>query len=278
MATSLNVQPLSAAMGGEITGIDLRDQLDDPTFSAIEMALDEYLVIVFRDQNLDPSTLAKFGQRFGKLRPHALENYRHPEHEDVSYIRNIDDDGKFDPFGKIRASTWHADATYEADLPRAAILHAKEIPTTGGGTYFANMCTAFEALPAEKRGRLSELVALHGYATGPAGSHYQGKNDYANAYPEQRRPGVLPHPRTGRPILFINPMHVHGFEGIHESDALAIVEDMANHSEQDRFVYHHQWHVGDVLVWDEQATMHRGAGDTPDGERRVLLRTIVYPN
>ena len=278
MAMPLTIRPLSDAMGGEIAGIDPRDPMDDATFAAIEAALDDHLVIVFRDQDLDPSALAAFGQRFGTLRPHALESYRHPQHEDVSYIRNVDDDGNFDPFGKIRASTWHADATYEADLPRAAILHAKEIPATGGGTIFANMCAAFEALPAAKQERLSDLVALHGYATGPAGSYYQGKNDYADNYPEQRRPGMLPHPRTGRPILFVNPMHVHGFEGLEEPEALALVEDMATHAEQDRFTYHHHWRVGDVLVWDEQATMHRGAGDTPNGQRRVLLRTIVYPN
>ncbi len=278
MAMPLTIRPLSDAMGGEIAGIDLRNPLDDTTFAAIETALDDHLVIVFRNQDLDPPALAAFGQRFGKLRPHALESYRHKEHEDVSYIRNVDDEGNFDPFGKIRASTWHADATYEADLPRAAILHAKEIPASGGGTIFANMCAAYDGLPGEKQDKLADLVALHGYTTGPAGSYYQGKNDYADVYPEQRRPSVLPHPRTGRPILFVNPMHVHGFEGLEEKDALAIVEDMASHAEQCRFVYHHHWQVGDVLVWDEQATMHRGAGDTPEGQRRVLLRTIVYPH
>ena len=73
-------------------------------------------------------------------------------------------------------------------------------------------------------------------------------------------------------------MHVHGFEGQETAAALVIVEAMAAHATQDRFVYHHDWQVGDVLVWDEQATMHRGAGESPEGERRVLLRTIVYPN
>ena len=88
MATTLTVTPLSDAMGGEIAGIDLRDPLDDATFGAIEDALDKHMAIVFRDQDLNPAALATFGQRFGTLRPHALENYRHPEHRDVSYIRN----------------------------------------------------------------------------------------------------------------------------------------------------------------------------------------------
>ena len=278
MAVHPTIRPLADALGGEISYIDLSRPLDDATFARIEDALDRHLVLVFRDQQLDAPALAAFGRRFGTPRPHALQAYRHPDHDDISYIRNVDDDGNFDPFGKIRATTWHADATYEAELPRLAILHALEIPSSGGGTYFANMCAAYDALPTAKQQRLASLVALHGYATGPAGGYYKGKLDHSQDFPEQRRPGVMPHPRTGRPILYVNPMHVHGFEGLEQMEALELVEEMAAHSVQDRFVYHHEWRVGDVLIWDEYATLHRGAGNAPDGERRVLIRTIVYPN
>ena len=278
MGSPLTVTRLSDALGAAISGVDLRESLDNITFEAIEAALDEHLVILFRDQDLDAPALAAFGQRFGAPRPHALQTYRHPDHDDISYIRNVDDTGNFDPFGHVRATTWHADATYEAELPRLAILHAREMPSSGGGTYFANMCAAYDALPPETQQQLTQRIGLHGYATGPAGSAYKGKLDPSQEYPEQRRPGMRHHPRTGRPILFVNPMHVHGFEGLGQDEALNIVEAMAAHATEDRFVYHHHWQVGDVLVWDEQATMHRGAGDSPEGERRVLLRTIVYPN
>jgi taurine dioxygenase len=83
---------------------------------------------------------------------------------------------------------------------------------------------------------------------------------------------------TGRPILFVNPLHTHGFQGIPKDQAWKLIEELADHSTQDRFVYYHSWRVGDVLMWDEQATMHRGAGDYRPDERRVMLRTIVYPN
>ena len=272
------VRKLGEALGGEIAGLDLSRPIDGETFAGIESALDEHLVLVFRDQQLDAPALAAFGQRFGLPRPHALKAYRHPDHDDVSYIRNVDDEGNIDPFGNIRATTWHADATYESELPRLAILHAREIPSSGGGTFFANMCAAYDALPESQQGRLASLVGLHGYATGPAGGYYKGKLDHSQEFPEQRRPGMTRHPRTGRAILNVNPMHVHGFECLNQTEALEIVEEMASHSVQDRFVYHHEWRVGDVLVWDEQATMHRGAGDAPEEERRVLLRTIVYPN
>ena len=83
---------------------------------------------------------------------------------------------------------------------------------------------------------------------------------------------------TGRPILFVNPLHTHGFEGMTKDEAWRLIEELAEHSTQDHFVYYHSWRVGDVLMWDEQATMHRGAGDYRPNERRIMLRTIVYPN
>ena len=129
------VRKLGEALGGEIAGLDLSRPIDGETFAGIESALDEHLVLVFRDQQLDAPALAAFGQRFGLPRPHALKAYRHPDHDDVSYIRNVDDEGNIDPFGNIRATTWHADATYESELPRLAILHAREIPSSGGGTF-----------------------------------------------------------------------------------------------------------------------------------------------
>ena len=93
-----------------------------------------------------------------------------------------------------------------------------------------------------------------------------------------RRHDVTHHPVTGRPILFVNPMHTHGFVGMDRKEAWPLIEELAAHATQDRFVYYHSWQVGDLLIWDERATMHRGAGDYAPQERRVMLRTIVYPN
>jgi taurine dioxygenase len=97
-------------------------------------------------------------------------------------------------------------------------------------------------------------------------------------YEEQPRPAVVNHPVTGRPILFVNPMHTHGFEGMDRGEAWQLIEELAAHATQERFTYYHSWQVGDLLIWDEQATMHRGAGDYHPEERRIMLRTIVYPN
>jgi alpha-ketoglutarate-dependent taurine dioxygenase len=163
-----------------------------------------------------------------------------------------------------------------------AILHALEIPSAKGGTMFADMRAAYDALPEATKDRLAGLTGLHGHTDGPAGGRLYRENEAAKRaaeeYPERRRPAVVTHPVSGRSILFVNPMHTHGFLGMDRAEGLALIEELARHSTQDRFVYYHSWRVGDVLMWDESATMHRGAGDYRPEERRLMLRTIVYPN
>jgi taurine dioxygenase len=280
MAFAPELRPLGEALGMEALGIDLSQPLDDATFAWIQHAFAEHPVLVFRDQNLGAIELAVFGRRFGIPRKHALVKYRHSDHEEVSWLTNVEANGKIDWYGVKRATCWHTDSTFEPDLPPLAILHAKEIPSEKGGTMFADMRAAYDALPQEMKHRLSSLTALHGRSSGPDGErlYADDKGDTDKVYSEVRWPAVVRHPISGRSILFVNPMHTHGFEGMSRGDAWSLIEELAAHSTQDRFVYYHRWRVGDVLMWDERATMHRGAGDYRPEERRVMLRTLVYPN
>jgi taurine dioxygenase len=280
MTNSPQLRPLGELIGSEALGVDLSKPLDDATFAWIRRTFAEHPVLVFRDQNLGAGELARFGRRFGSPRMHALLKYRHAEHPEVSWLTNVEGDGKVDWYGVKRATAWHADSTYEADLPILAILHAKEIPSAKGGTVFADMRSAYDALPKAMQDRLTTLVGLHGRSTGPAGERLYGddKGQTEKIYDEVRWPAVLHHPVSGRAILFVNPMHTHGFVGMRREEAWPLIEELADHATQDRFVYYHHWRVGDVLMWDERATMHRGAGDYNPDEHRVMLRTIVYAN
>jgi taurine dioxygenase len=281
MANTPELHPLGGALAAETFGIDLSRQLEAATLAWIEEAFAEYPVLVFRRQDLGPGELAAFGRRFGKPKIHSLVDYRHADYPEVSWLTNVDKDGNIDWFGVKRATDWHTDSPYEDELPRLAILHAKEVPSAKGGTMFADMRAAYDALDAATKERLKGMVGLHGPADGPAGVRlYEGepprKTD--KEILEKARPAVVHHPITGRPILFVNPLHTHGFEGMAKDDAWQLIDELSAHSTQDRFVYYHPWQVGDVLMWDERATMHRGAGDYDPLERRVMLRTIVYPN
>jgi taurine dioxygenase len=278
MQDSPRVRPLGDTLGTEALGIDLSQPLDDAAFTWIARTFAEHPVLVFRDQNLGAAELSAFGRGFGTPRKHALVKYRHAEYPDVSWLTNVEADGKVDWYGVKRATDWHTDSTYEDEPPILAILHAKEVPSDKGGTMFADMRAAYQALSPGMKDRLSGLVGLHSRSTGPAGERLYGdeKGATEKTYREVARPAVVPHPVTGGPILFVNPMHTHGFAGMAREEAWPLIEELAAHATQERFVYYHNWRVGDVLMWDECATMHRGAGDSRPDERRVMLRTIVY--
>jgi taurine dioxygenase len=280
MTDAPQIRPLGETLGAEALGIDLSKPLDAATSAWVVRAFAENPVLVFRDQDLGAPELAAFGRRFGTPRLHSLIKYRHAECPEVSWLTNVEEDGKVDWYGVKRATDWHTDSTYEDELPLLAILHAKEIPSAKGGTMFTDMAAAYAALPAARREQLAGLTALHGRHTGPAGERLYGddKGVTEKQYREVAWPAVAQHPVTGRPILFVNPMHTHGFAGMPRDQARALIEELAAHATQDRFVYYHHWRVGDVLMWDERATMHRSAGDYRPDERRVMLRTIVYAN
>lgn len=280
MTAKPQLRPLGDALGTEVLGLDLTQPVDEAGFAWIAQALAEHPVLVFRNQALGAGELAAFGRRFGTPRRHALIKYRHADHPDVSWLTNVGADGKVDWYGVKRATDWHSDSTYEDTLPLLAMLHAKEVPADKGGTLFADMRAAYDALLEARKRLLVGLTGLHGRHTGPAGKKLYGseKGVTEKQYTEVPWPAVVPHPVTGRPILFVNPMHTHGFVGMPREQAWPLIEALGAHATQERFVYYHRWQVGDLLIWDERATMHRGAGDSRPDERRVMLRTIVYPN
>jgi len=278
MTNAPQLRPLGDALGAEAIGVDLSKPLDEATFTWVARAFAENPVLVFRDQDLGAAELSAFGRRFGTPRKHALVKYRHAGHEDVSWLTNVEEDGKVDWYGVKRATDWHTDSTFEDHLPLLAILHAKQVPASKGGTMFADMTAAYDALPEARKQQLESLTGLHSRSTGPAGERLYGddKGVTEKKYTEVEWPAVTRHPVTDRQILFVNPMHTHGFAGMTRDEAWPLIEELAAHATQERFVYYHQWRVGDLLMWDERATMHRGAGDYRPDEPRVMLLSLIH--
>jgi taurine dioxygenase len=149
------LRPLGETLGTEALGINLATALDAPTIAWIQQSFAEHPVLVFRDQDLGANELAAFGRIFGVPRKHSLVKYRHSDNEDVSWITNVDADGKIDWFGVKRATDWHTDSTFEDELPLLAILHAKEVPSAKGGTVFADMRAAYARLPEPRQRQLA---------------------------------------------------------------------------------------------------------------------------
>ena len=281
MIGTLSLRPLGPTIGAEVTGLDVSQALDDSIIRWLADSLAEHAVLVLRSQKLDAAQFGALGRRFGVPKPHLLEGYQHPDFPEVSLVTNVTPDGKIDPFGVKRATTWHSDETYKQTTPRLAMLHGIEIPADGGGTMFAEMRAAFDTLPPATQERLRGMTGLHQFTAGPA----DARSAYAMRVSEEslrnlidwEHPAVIRHPGNGREILFVNPSHTHGFVGLAPAEGTALVEELSRHSVQPEFVYHHQWRVGDLVIWDEVSTMHKGAGDSPPDQRRVLMRTIVHP-
>ena len=144
-------------------------------------------MLVFRDQELGAGEIAAFGRRFGTPRKHALVKYRHAEYPEVSWLTNVDEDGKVDWYGVKRATDWHTNSTYEDRNCRCSRSCTRwRCRRDKGGTMFADMRAAYDALPEATKERLAGLIGLHGRSTGPAGERLYGddkgmtEKEYAN--------------------------------------------------------------------------------------------------
>src|SRR5215472_1785878 len=180
MSNAPELHPLGEALGTEVRGVDLSQPIDEPAFAWIARAFAEHAVLVFRVQHLGAAELAVFGRRFGAPRQHALVAYRYEGIPEVSWLRNVDEAGEIDWYGVKRATDWHTDSTYEEELPLLAMLHALEVPTTKGGTMFADMRAAYDTLPETTKHRLAGLIGLHGRSDGPAGMRLYSRDEAQN--------------------------------------------------------------------------------------------------
>ena len=179
--------------------------------------------------------------------------------------------------GVRRATTWHSDGSYTADPPALGILHAYETPHSGGGTLFIDMGAAFDRLKPDLQARLRKLTGLHRHGAGPGGDMYDNSlsNDQEENHRDVFHPAVTKHPQSDRDILYVNETHTHKFEGMSKADSIALVNDLISQAVRPDAIYHHQWTPGDVLIWDERSTIHRGEGAYSPTDRRIMLRAIV---
>jgi taurine dioxygenase len=271
---------LGATLGREIVGVDLATPLSEDMFGAIEAAFRCNPVLIFRGQSLEARQFAAFAKRFGPIRPGVIAKYQHPETPEISYLTNVDVDGTIDAFGVKRAGAWHYDGSFAEHPPILAMLHGLEIPETGGGTLFADMYQAHETLPPTLSRRVADLVTVNHFGLGPQGGDY-----FAGMTPERwsrydpvKRPLVRRHRLSGRPYLEFCLIHTAGFADMTHGEGVDLLHELEVHATRHENVYYHQWRPGDVVIWDEHATMHRNAGDFPPEQRRVMLRAMVNEN
>lgn len=273
------VRPFAAALGAEVLDLDLSRPLSEPHFAQLRQAFAKHHVLVFRKQNITPQQHIDFSRRFGPLQIHVLKQFQLPGHPEILQISNIRENGQ--PIGLGDAGAfWHSDLSYKAIPSLGSLLHARELPRTGGDTHFSNMHLAWETLPADLQARLLPLKAEHTYV-----KRYEEQRAKAPWRPaltqqqlEEVRPVVHPmvttHPENGRRCLFVNEHFTSRIVGLPRQESDELLQYLFAHSIQAKFIYTHKWEENDIVLWDNRSVIHL-AGGTPDHERRRLNRSTV---
>jgi taurine dioxygenase len=277
----MQIKHLGAALGAEVVGIDLAKPLARAEVEVIATAWRERLVVVFRGQQLSDPELMAFSRNFGELDPPGPNPYGAPfnkEHPEINVISNVVENGK--PIGGLGdgEAVWHADMTYLDVPPKAATLHALEVPPpeAGGNTYFANMFAAYATLPQELEAAAQGRIAVHDASRNSAGALRKGYQPVTDVRETvgAHHPLIRTDPASGRKALFLGRRpnaYVLGLEVAH-SDAL--LDALWGHATQPAFAMCHRWQRGDVLMWNNLAVLHRRDPFDPK-TRRVMHRSQI---
>ena len=260
----MHIKNLDSALGAEVTGIDLAKPVSQAYVDEIEAAWRERLVVVFHGQNLSDPQLIAFSKNFGELDPPGPNPYGEPfnkEHPELNVISNVKENGK--PIGNLGdgEAVWHADMTYVDVPPKAALLHALEVPPpeAGGNTYFANMFAAYEALPPELKRAAKGKIAVHDASRNSAGMLRKGYNEVTDIRQTvgAHHPLVRTDPKTGRRALFLGRRPNAYVLGLTVPESEDLLDALWDHATQPRFAMCHEWRIGDLLMWNNLSVLHR---------------------
>lgn len=242
----------------------------------LNRALAEHLLVVVPGDRMTPEQTREFSKAFGRPQRQLLRYKRSGEVPDVSVmVSTLMADGTTDKTA-IRAEDWHTDDSYFAVPAKATLLHSVEIPSHGGSTWFCNMHSVFEALPEATRKRIDGLKAVHGYDTPRARNRPSPRTPEEIAEtPDVEHPLVRTHPETGRKALYLNPNRLDRIVGLPRAESDALLDELAEEARKPQHHHGHVWNVGDIVVWDNRATMHRVVIDYPVGEKRIMHRVLI---
>jgi alpha-ketoglutarate-dependent 2,4-dichlorophenoxyacetate dioxygenase len=285
---SIETQELHPGFAAEAGSLDLSRPLDTDAIAAIQAAIDTWPVLVFRDQRLTDAQLRDFAASFGPLeigRSAARPGPRRLAIPQIGDISNLDSDSKVRALDDRRRldglgnRLWHTDASYMPVPVVLGLLHAVTLPPPSpfgnGETEFADMRAAYDALPRATQDAIDPLTAEHdvfwsraqiGFTEFPAGERDQ--------YPPSRQRLVRRQHATGRKSLYLSA-HASHITGWPVADGRLLLLDLNTHATQTRFVYSHTWHVGDLLIWDNRWTMHRGRPHDENKPRDLRRATTL---
>ncbi len=277
-------KPLHPLFAAEADPIDLRLVEDDKALDEIRHGMHQCGVLVFRNQSLEDASQLAFAMRFdgalhAKTGVSALGKNRFGN-EALTDISNLDDNGEVLPVGDRRRQyglanrLWHTDASFVDPPGRYSLLSARSISTDAPPTEFTDMRAAFEALPLELQQRLEGYTAHHSIAYSRQVLGFEFSADEAEQLKGVIQPMVRTNPVTGRKALYI-ASHTSRIEQMNLPEGRLLLLDLMEHATQPQFIYRHQWRTGDLVIWDNQATMHRARPFDDQRIKRDLRRVTT---
>jgi taurine dioxygenase len=271
-ANTLDIRPLSGALGAEILGIDLAQELSDATVAAIRAAWLEHCVVFFRGQTLSPEQFLGVASRFG-------EPIEYP------FVKGLEGFPQITPVIKLEhekinfGGLWHSDTAYLERPPMATMLIARETPTRGGDTLFANMYLAYETLSDGMKRVLDGLVTVNSSAKADTTRTREdrvrdsGKTEAKKEYVAEH-PVVRTHPETGRKALYVNGGHTLRFKDMSVEESAPLLNYLFQHATRPEFTCRFRWEPGSIALWDNRCTQHNPVNDY-HGHRRVMHRVTL---
>jgi alpha-ketoglutarate-dependent 2,4-dichlorophenoxyacetate dioxygenase len=281
---SIKLRQVGPCFAAEVEGVDLSKPLAPEEVAAIHAGMDEYAVLVFHGQYIDDEQQLAFTRSLGEIE-HAIgtslrapDEYRLPT--TFADVSNLDKHNQV--YGRddrrrlfaIGNRLWHSDSSFKVIPAKYSLLHARAIPSKGGNTEFAYMPAGYDALEAETKAEVEDLICEHSqiFSRQQLGFTDFTEEERARFKPVLQRL-VRVHPGTGRRSLYLSS-HAGAIVGWPVPEARFFLRDLVEHATQREFVYAHKWRVGDLVMWDNRQTMHR-ARPFPAHEPRDMRRTTL---
>ena len=273
---SIEITPLSRALGAEIGGVDIAAGIDDAQLAELKRAFADHGVIFLREQDITPAQHLAFAERWGSINVNR-------------FFRATDADPRIaevrkEPEQKTNiGSVWHTDHSYDQLPAMGSILYAREVPRVGGDTLYASMYAAYDALSDGMKRLLCGLRAWH------SSRHVFGDAAYAGVEPDEvggrlgntsaatqdaLHPVVIRHPLSGRPALYVNRDFTVRIDGWSDAESRPLLEFLYAHATRPEFTCRFRWRAGSLAIWDNRATQHLALNDY-HGERRLMHRITI---
>ncbi|MDR3534179.1 MAG: TauD/TfdA family dioxygenase [Rhodopila sp.] len=281
---TITLSPLHPKFGARVEGADLSKPISDAEFEALQAGLDQYAVLVFKGPALTPEQQVVFATRFGELEAHngviVSDKPRRvtPQLVDIS---NLDENnsllGQADRrrMFALGNQLWHTDSSFKRTPAKYSLLHAHTVTPEGGETQFVDMRVAWDTLPPKLQAKIEDLWAEHSIFCSRAKLGFTEFTDAERAAtPPVRRAVVRVHPGSGRKTLYL-ASHASHILGWPVPDGRMLIHELIEHATQPQFVYTHKWAVGDLVIWDNRCTMHRGRPYDEANHRRDMRRATI---